>query len=157
MCHTTACSAPNQPSTLCRKDSLGTQVLHQQGEVGSSTGCYAHSVCSRLGCKSCMIGTGWANSHPGCRNRGLIFGRECNVAKSVLVYRVIQRVLIVCVTYDKSIVPDNAKQLTCLAAILYTWSFPPTKDASSQHVLATCWLNSLHFCTMIKSGLASQT
>ena len=28
-----------------------------------------HMVAARLGCKSAMVGTGWANSCPGCMNR----------------------------------------------------------------------------------------
>ena len=26
-------------------------------------------VAARLGCKSAMVGTGWASSHPGCMDR----------------------------------------------------------------------------------------
>ena len=28
-----------------------------------------HMVTARLGCQSTMVGTGWANSHPGCVDR----------------------------------------------------------------------------------------
>ena len=28
-----------------------------------------HMVAARLGCQSTMVGTGWANSHPGCMDR----------------------------------------------------------------------------------------
>ena len=28
-----------------------------------------HMAAARLGCKSNMVGTGWANSHPGCTSR----------------------------------------------------------------------------------------
>ena len=28
-----------------------------------------HVAAARLGCKKAMIGTGWANSRPGCMNR----------------------------------------------------------------------------------------
>ena len=45
-----------------------------------------HMVAARLGCQSAMVGTGWANSCPGCMDRlrkryfhlveGSFFGRE---------------------------------------------------------------------------------
>ena len=45
-----------------------------------------HMVAARLGCHSAMVGTVWANSHPGCMDRlrkhyshtvgGFISGRE---------------------------------------------------------------------------------
>ena len=28
-----------------------------------------HIVAARLGCESAMVGTGWANSYPGCMDR----------------------------------------------------------------------------------------
>ena len=28
-----------------------------------------HMAAARLGCKRTMVGTGWANSHPGCMSR----------------------------------------------------------------------------------------
>ena len=34
---------------------------HPQGDM--------HMVTARLGCKSTMVGTGWANSCPGCMNK----------------------------------------------------------------------------------------
>ena len=34
---------------------------HLQGAV--------HMAAARLSCKKAMLGTGWANSHPGCMNR----------------------------------------------------------------------------------------
>ena len=37
------------------------QEGHPQGAV--------HMAAARLGCKKAMVGTGWANSRPGCMNR----------------------------------------------------------------------------------------
>ena len=36
-------------------------VLYLQGDM--------HMVAARLGCERVMVGTGWANSHPGCMHR----------------------------------------------------------------------------------------
>ena len=38
------------------------------GWVGSLQGAM-HMVAARLGCQSTMVGTGWANSRPGCMDR----------------------------------------------------------------------------------------
>ena len=35
--------------------------VHPQGDM--------HMVAARLGCKSAMVGTGWANPHPGSMDR----------------------------------------------------------------------------------------
>ena len=41
-----------------------------QGEVGGVTCRGAvHMAVARLGCKRAMVGTEWANFHPGCMNR----------------------------------------------------------------------------------------
>ena len=42
-----------------------------QGEVGRATrrGTCMHMVATRLGYKSAMVGTRWANSCPGCTDR----------------------------------------------------------------------------------------
>ena len=57
---------------------------HPQGSV--------HMTAARLSCKSNMVGTGWANSHPGCVSRL----RKCNSrpvhfwqAKTVMVFGLI--------------------------------------------------------------------
>ena len=39
----------------------GSGWIHPQGAV--------HMAAARLGCKRIMVGTGWANSHPGCMSR----------------------------------------------------------------------------------------
>ena len=42
----------------------------RQGEVGGVMLQGAmHMAAARLGCKRAMVGTRWANSHPGCMNR----------------------------------------------------------------------------------------
>ena len=38
-----------------------------QGEVGGVT--HMYMVAARLGCQSAVVGTGWANSCPGCMDR----------------------------------------------------------------------------------------
>ena len=40
-----------------------------QGEVGGVTQGDMHMVAARLGCKSTMVGTRWANPCPGCMDR----------------------------------------------------------------------------------------
>ena len=54
-----------------------------------------HMVAARLGCKGAMIGTGWANSHPGYMNRlrncyshivkGFISGREGSLGAELVI------------------------------------------------------------------------
>ena len=56
---------------VCRNDSLCMCVLHQQKRwdrgrwMGHSQGA-VHMAAARLGCKEALVGTGWANSCPGC-------------------------------------------------------------------------------------------
>ena len=46
---------------VSRKGGTGEAWGHPQGDI--------HMVAARFGCQSAMVGTGWANSCPGCMER----------------------------------------------------------------------------------------
>ena len=52
----------------CGKESVHACGVYSKGVVGRITRRCCHMAAVRLGCKGALVGTGWANSHPGCMN-----------------------------------------------------------------------------------------
>ena len=59
---------PSKPYSALLVTSYGTILCEQVGQREVAQG-DMHMVAAKLGCQNVMIGTGWANSCPGCMDR----------------------------------------------------------------------------------------
>ena len=59
-----------------------------------------HMVAARLGCQSTMVGTGWANSRPGCMDR--LRKRYSHLVRGFILAGKVAWVLSVCMTTESA-------------------------------------------------------